>query len=257
MSRRVIYDCTPDFAAREKFLGELLGYKKIQLRKSTFVESKTQLDALAILVDPMESLGLLPQFTSRSQDVEKMQFFDTVVYSGGRLWPNCFYRHAFKDLVFSKCPSLNTRLRCYLAGEHPLLLPAIDAFSKLGISQYCWITKNTAAVEALIRLAKSIFIGLNIEVMKTMELTLQANNGCVVINGVVDPSESDILDDLAYLNFLDHPGLIVDLESSVPVEWGTTEDATQGYPKASRSDLLKMYDTILMKEISLLVANKT
>lgn len=257
MKRRVIYDCTPDFAAREKFLGDLLGYKNIQLQQSTFAESKDQADALAILVDPKESLGLLSLFPNRSQDVEKIQLFDTVIFSGGRMWPNCFYRHAFKDLVFAKCPSLNTRLRCYLAGEHPLLLPAIDAFSKLGISQYYWITKNTAAVEELIRLAKSIFIGLKIEVMKTMELTLQANNGSVVINGVIDPSESDILDDLAYLNFLDHPGLIVDLESSTPVEWGATEDEAQGYPKAGRSDLLKMYDTILMKEISLLITNKT
>jgi hypothetical protein len=247
--RRIVYDCTPFHLERADFLKNLLSYKKLELVQADFESCKEQEDALVILVDPAESSKAFQHYRRFAKDAEQLGVIDTVFFEGNRYWPNVIYKAAFGDLVFSKVPSLNIKLRCYLAGDHALIEPAIFALSKLGYSDIVWITREPESARTRIDRIQRMLLGLNLTTIDTSELTLQSNNGSLILNGVTDLEEIDLLDDLAYLNFLQPPGMIIDLNCSQPVEWGASEDQSTGYPIGTARDLRRCYDSLVMKEI--------
>lgn len=248
--RKIVYDCTPEFSERNEFMSNLLSYKKLELVQSEFEQCKNAEDAIAILVDPADSPTIFRHYTRFAKDAEQLGVVDSIFFEGNRYWPNVLYKKAFGDLVFAKVPSLNIKLRCYLAGDHALMEPAIFALSKLGYTDFVWVTREPEVAQARIDKVKTMLLGLNLKTIDTSELTLQSNNGSLILNGVTDKDEVDLLDDLAYLNFLQPPGMIIDLNCSQPVEWGASEDQATGYPIGTARDLHRCYDSLVMKEIS-------
>lgn len=256
IKRRVVYDCTPEFAERAEQMANLLSYKKVELVQAPFGEAKAAPDALAILLDPKDSAQAIQYYQRYPKDMEKLGVMDTIFFDGQRLWPDLLYIHAFRDLVFSKVPALNIKLRCYLAGDHLLIEPAVFALSKLGYTQFYWVTRHREKCQIRIDRLKQILLGLQFRSLDTSELTLQNNNGSLILNGVTDPEEIDLLDDLAYLNFLQPPGMIIDLEASQPVDWGASEDQSTGYPVGKGFDLRRCYDALVMKTLNQILSNQ-
>lgn len=257
MTRNAIYDCTGSFEDRKGFIGEMLSYKKLGIAQATFEEAVEKPDALVVLLDPSRSEEILAKYSNRSQDLELLRVVDCLVFEGGRLWPHCLYRKAFQEVVYDKSPALDTSLRCYVAGDHPLIPVALESFSRLGYSQFHWIAGDAAAVTPTIERMRRFLIGMKINLLKSSELNLQANNGSLILNGITAEKDQAILDDLAYLNFLQPPGLILDLEASEIVDWGVSEEDGRGFPIVTRKDLLKVYDSVLMKSLTTILANQS
>lgn len=254
MNRNTIYDCTTSFEDRKNFLGEMLSYKKLGIAAmATLEEALEKPDALIVLFDPALSEEVLARFSNRSQDLELLRVVDCLVHENGRFWPRSLYRQAFRDVVYDKSPALDTSLRCYVAGDHPLIPVALESFSRLGYSQFYWIAGDRAAVAPTIERLRRYLIGMKINSLQNSELNLQANNGSLILNGITAEKDQAILDDLAYLNFLRPPGLILDLEASEPVDWGVSEEDGRGFPIVSHKDLLKVYDSVLMKALTTLL----
>lgn len=258
MTRNTIYDCTANFEERKNFLGEMLSYKKLAITPGTFDEAVEKPDALAVLFDPARSEEIFTKFSNRAQDLELLRVVDALIFEGGRLWPHCLFRKSFQDVVYDKAPSLDTSLRCYVAGDHPLIPVALESFSRLGYSKFHWIAGDHEKLVPVLARARRLLLGMSINMLDSSELNIQANNGSLILNGVTGDKDQSILDDLAYLNFLQPPGLILDLQSSAEaVDWGVSEEDGRGFPIVSRKDLLKVYDSTLMKTLTTILTNQS
>lgn len=139
---------------------------------------------------------------------------DSVIYQQGSVWLRCFLRIALRQLIMEASPSLNTHATCYITGTGSLTRMCAVVAIQMGFRHLAFVASEHHEAAAEIRGLQRLFFDLEFKLLRENELTLQPNNGSLLINTLPAETGGVIFEDLTYLNFLKKEGLVVDLPLS-------------------------------------------
>ncbi len=176
-----------------------------------------QKTANCLLVEEDQSVDVLAQFQSLPGDIKLSQACDSVLFTGGKWWVRDFWGLALKESLVKRVARLDTHGVAYLTGDLGRAKSSLAVLSQLGFKKIHWVTEDTENLRTDRERFMKNFFGIELTLLRGDELTLQPNNGTVLINTLSDPeseseSESQLLQNLIYLNFLQRGGAVVDAQ---------------------------------------------
>jgi hypothetical protein len=163
-----------------------------------------------IFVNPDDSEALLPRFHEVPRQVVECQFFDFIEIERGRTFPRSFLRSSGSELFARGTKILDTKLRAYVTGTGPWArLFCLLAVEK-GYSHLCIIVEKVEEAAPMLKRLSQFCFGVHVEVIEHVDLTLQPNNGSLLVNTISPEHSLDLISDLAYLNYLSPTGLVIE-----------------------------------------------
>ncbi len=169
-----------------------------------------QIDTFAF-VDIESSPALMDLFSHHPVLVRESSCFDFIHFQNEKYWPELFLMEALSQKIVLKAPRLNTHSIAYVTGSTAMVRLVIAVLFKLGFKQFNIVSDDLDQSALLMEELKRKFFSINVNLIKNTELTLQPNNGSVLMNTLSFDSKSIILEDLYYLNFISKDGLVVDM----------------------------------------------
>ncbi|GIL17738.1 MAG: hypothetical protein BroJett040_14890 [Oligoflexia bacterium] len=158
-------------------------------------------------------------------DVSEVHGYDTILKEPGGLWPHPFIRQAIHELIPVRAPDLDTRLMAYVTGVGPICRMVLSVLVQIGYRKINLVADQIEMGEAIIRDARRQYFGVEFYLMKSEELTLQPNNGTILVNTIPLDSQREIIEDLSYLNFIFRNGLIMET-NLLPLTHQLLDEAT-------------------------------
>lgn len=174
----------------------------------TDLESWDQFDFF--FVPATESESFLKKFTSVSSKVDALGVCDVIFKKNGRYWPDNFLSEAFKRKLVEKAPGLDTRAYAYVAGHGAWAETALKVLIQTGFSKIKWVCENRIDIEESARLLQTKYFGIDLTLLESADLTLEPANGSILVSSLPVDASPQFRQDIAYLNFIQKPGLIVD-----------------------------------------------
>lgn len=147
-------------------------------------------------------------------EVIEVGLADSLIVQQKTGWLRCFLRIALRQLIMEKAPSLNTHASCYITGSGSITRLCSVVAIQMGFRHLVFVSADHHEAAAEIRALSRLFFDLDLKLLKESELTLQPNNGSLLMNTVNAENGGMIYEDLTYLNFLEKEGLVVDLSMS-------------------------------------------
>lgn len=126
-----------------------------------------------------------------------------------KIWPELFLSEAMRILILDKAKNLDTHAYAYLTGDSGLFKICWVTLIQMGFSKFAIVSKKAEEVIEEVNKIQSRFFNLQVKVLRDSELTLQPNNGSILVNTIFE--DENLIQDLSYLNFLRSEGLVVDL----------------------------------------------
>jgi hypothetical protein len=144
-------------------------------------------------------------------EVRGLGWADTLVKEGKHLWPQLFALEALRLSIIQAVPELDTHSVGYVTGRGPLARMAIVSLIQLGFERLALVSENPTASEEEMQAIQKKYFDIHIHFINDSEMTMQPNNGSIIVNTISHEKESEILEDLPYLNYIKKSGLVVDL----------------------------------------------
>lgn len=167
-----------------------------------------------LLVDPEQSAELIAASSRVPAEIVESGTVDSLIFDGRNLWIRCFLREALRRLILLQAPRLDTHSLCYLTGSDAMARLGASVAIQMGFRKLAVISEDSDQLDFFVDNLKRIFFGVDLRLLRETELTLQPNNGSLLINTIPSDSGSLVFEDLTYLNYLDKQGLVVDLPFS-------------------------------------------
>lgn len=167
-----------------------------------------------IFVNPDDSDEFYRRSRQIVRQVEESRFIDFIELNAKGLRPLSQARQFGAELLVRGSRSLDTGLRAYVTGNGPWArLFALIAIEK-GFSDVRLVVKELEEAQILIDDFKKFCFGVNFEAIRHADLTLQANNGALLVNTIDPHSDPELAADLAYLNYLSPSALVIETHES-------------------------------------------
>jgi hypothetical protein len=147
-----------------------------------------------------------PQISRRLLEVGRIDMIEKTQITS----PLCLAREALHELIVEKAPNLDTHAKAYVTGADASMRVALSVLVQLGYRHINIVHDEVEMIEGIISELKRFYFGVQLYSLKNMDLTLQPNNGSILINTVQLDNQPDLLQDLSYLNFIYGSGLIVE-----------------------------------------------
>jgi len=152
--------------------------------------------------------GILSSLPRRILEVHKV---DTIMTDHrGNWWPFCLQRDALHELVTHRVPNLDTHARAYVTGSGPEMRVALALVVQLGFRTVYIVMEDPVHQEALAEELQRLYFDIQIRLTRNSDLTLQKNNGSILINTFRLDEKPEYIYDLSYLNFILVGGVVVD-----------------------------------------------
>lgn len=154
---------------------------------------------------------VLSNFQNISSEINLSQNCDALLRQNKVWWVKDFWSLALVESIVRRAPRLDTHGTAYVTGGGRLARAAVVNLIKMGFSRIVWVTDHVNEAQEDIISIKRKFFAVAIEPMAGSDLTLQPNNGTILVNTIGLNSEEPLLQDLFYLNFLRKNGVAVDI----------------------------------------------
>lgn len=164
-----------------------------------------------LIVEPSQSDEWLKKIKSASTDVIRVGFLDSLLQDHGRLWPRNLYFSVFREAIVRAVGQLDITSWAYVAAEGPWARFGVAVAFDLGYRRVRVICNQEGAVDDLRERMSHFCFGLEVEGLRTSDVTLQPNNGSMLLNAYDLSKDPDMSQTLLYLNFVRLPGVIVDV----------------------------------------------
>lgn len=165
-----------------------------------------------ILTDPNSSSEYLKSSGRMSRENLLVRFIDHLVLEKGKYWPGSTGLTTYRKLLVEKAGALDISAWAYVTGHSPWARLAVYSAFDIGYRQIRIITENKEEADKFVQDFSHFCFGLQLQVENRSHLTLQANNGSLLINTEKLSEDQELLETLMYLNFIRRGGLISDFE---------------------------------------------
>jgi len=208
--------------------------------------------ANVLLVDPIETEKWLHRLNKSSQDLRRVGFLDSIWLDKGVYWPQTIYPEALRDLMVKVGKSLDFSGCAYIAPSSAAWgrLCALAAFD-LGYRKIRFICNDLALTEAIKAQIEKFCFGIEIEGLETAGVTLQPNNGSLLMNACDLKNDPDMKQTLLYLNFVRPGSLIVDIPFSSQASALEQEALSANYEVISNSQVRGVFDFLILRRLGL------
>ncbi len=208
---------------------------------------RTDFDAL--LFDQELSDQILPLATRAPAEIVETGMADSLIREREKVWLRCFVRESLRLLIMQKAASLDTHAVCYITGTGGLARMAAVVASQLGYQKMILVAMDREKADLFCQNLQKLFFGLSFEILQESELTLQPNNGSLLLNTAVPDKDPEIMEDLTYLNYLKKDGLVVDLPNSFLINSLMEEAIHVGIRTLPGSELWAARDFLFLKSL--------
>ena len=179
-----------------------------------------------LIVGDSSASEVLAAFSSVPREIELLQSCDSVLRVQNRWWPRNFWSMALRESLVARAQQLDTHRVAYLTGTGGHAFASLVVLAQLGFKRIMWVVTKFGDNELQKQFFLKHFFGVSVEFIVGQGLTLQANNGSILINTLTYSSGVDFLQDLIYLNFLQKGGVVVEtqlesLDSQLLIEAGS------------------------------------
>lgn len=172
---------------------------------------KSRLDFDVALMAPDVGESLVHQSAELISEVKDLGWADVLIREQTHFWPRLIQREALRLSIVRAAPHLDSHSVGYVTGKGPEARMAAAVLIQLGFEKLAILSDDPALVEDELQFLLKKYFGIQIRFLSEPEMTAQPNNGSIIVNTISHENESDILDDLPYLNYIKKEGLVVDL----------------------------------------------
>jgi len=166
-----------------------------------------------IVIDRSTSAEVLPLVKGVPRRIGEVQCMDVLHKDAqGNWWPECYYREALHEGITQAAEDLDTSAVAYITGEGSLMRVAMSVLVQLGYRTINLVLENPDELTALSDTFKRLFFDTEINFLRNTDLTLQKNDGTILVNTMDLAQHKELSDDLTYLNFIYGVGLVVDTQ---------------------------------------------
>jgi shikimate 5-dehydrogenase len=207
-----------------------------------------------VIVPTQISEQLIAASTKIPTEVREAGLVDAVVRLQSILWIRSYLRSALHQLIISHAPKLDTHSIVYVTGSDAQARMAAVVAIRMGFQKIVLISENFEEAQKIVgELAKNFF-SLDLRVLRETELTLQPNNGSLLLNTLGSDTGGIVFEDLTYLNFLRKDGLVVDLPlgptPQAAAQNPLLEEATHvGIRRLSGAEIWGLRDFLFLQEL--------
>ncbi len=189
---------------------------------------------------------IYPQVSRRILEVKKI---DCLIRDSGGIWPHCLMRESLHELIIQKANKLDTQMRAYVTGSESSMRVAISAAIQLGFAEICIVVDEVEVAQSILVDLQKTFFSVQFYILKNTDLTLQQNNGTLLVNTVRLEGKAEFIEDLTYLNFISLEGLVVDINLFPLVNPLIEESKHVGLRTLSGAELRGHMDWLFLKKI--------
>jgi len=169
-----------------------------------------------IFVNPETAMGIESKFKEVPRAVFECRFVDFIKTQKSHISPSSSMRLHGEEFFSLGTRILDSGKWAYITGYGPWSqLFAVLAVSK-GFSQLRIVVESPDEAIPMIAHLKKFCFNVEIEALRFTDLTLQPNNGSLLVNSVDPGANLEFLEDLAYLNFLSPGALLIETHVSPP-----------------------------------------
>lgn len=208
---------------------------------------ETQVEAF--FIDPHFSDLLLKEYPRISTDALKIGRMDSLFKDKGKWWPFLILRQSLQSMMAERDPQMDTHSIGYIIGTNSLAHVAFDALSQFGFGRIKIVEIEEGDAQSLLSFINSKFFGVDIQVLKSSDLTHEPNNGSVMINCVSIETARQILEELSFLNFMKKPALVIDTNVTPPTHLLMDEARHVGMKTIAGYELQGMTDWLWLKKL--------
>jgi shikimate 5-dehydrogenase len=165
------------------------------------------------LFRPDATEALISQFERLPDETRAAQGFDCLVRLQNQWWPRLYTKSALKFMIVKSTPLLNTQGVAYVTGIGAQARAAMAVLLEMGFGRLRVVWPEKADTEKVLQQVRSRYFSIDVQWLADEELTLQPNNGSLLINTRDHSDSQTLVDDLSYLNFLQKDGLVVEFWS--------------------------------------------
>lgn len=188
------------------------------------------------------------------REVVLTRHLDVIERTAGKIWPRSLLPTALKQIVLRSSKGLDLRDWALVTGTSSVSRAALISVFELGYRMVRLVHADGEEdkAERIRRDYEKFCFGLKILPQKRAELTLQPNNGSLVVNVEDLTQDEDLLQTLLYLNFLHRPGLVIDLTGDQGVESALLKEARlSGFETVSEFRVRTEWDFLLLQSLKL------
>ena len=244
LQRRIFWENNLVEFSKVKFVDVMIAKEELQKSwKSLF----KRMDA-AIVAESYSQIffDILPQINREVREVKKIDSLFKVSAGWSEL---CLMREVLHEEIISRVPRLDNRAIAYLVGSGTTMRVGMSVLNQLGYQVVCLVVDDESQVESSLIEMKRYFFNLDIRVMINSDLTLQPNNGSILLNTVRLEGREELITDLSYLNFIREGGLVVDT-SLLPIEHQLLEESRNvGLSCISGVEIRAYCDWLFLKKV--------
>jgi hypothetical protein len=192
-------------------------------------------------------LKVLPSVPKKIVDIQKV---DVLARDERRKWwPECRLRDSLHELVIGRTPHLDCSQMAYVTGLGLEMRVAMAVVAQLGFPTINLVVMDLVEGEKALAELQRKYFSVKINLLENADLTMQKNNGSLLINTARDEQTSDLIRDLSYLNFVLADGLVVDM-NVLPLKNQMIEEARNvGLPVLLGWEILGYRDYLLLKQM--------
>jgi shikimate 5-dehydrogenase len=242
--------------------------EKLQLKLQWVDFSKEQLaDPVAllktslvegVLVPTVFSEPLLGASTKIPTEVRECGLVDAVVRLQSILWIRSYLRSALHQLILSHAPKLDTHSIVYVTGSDAQARLCAVVAIRMGFQKIVLISENYEEAQKIVLELTKNFFSLDFRVLRETQLTLQPNNGSLLLNTLPADTGGIVFEDLTYLNFLRKDGLVVDLPFAPAIQNPLLEEATHvGVRRLAGTEIWGLRDFLFLQELGAIQISAT
>lgn len=186
-----------------------------QIQMNDWIQNANPFGSLQLIfLSPQVSDWILEKYPQLPEGLREAGFADCLLLQERKIWPRPIFAEEMKKLAISRAPQLNTHQKAYIAAHGAFLKLAISLAVGLGFKKIVILCADVEVASRELGDMQRILLGAEIVLMPEGDLTLQANDGSLLISDVNESTQKGLLNDLCYFNFLSRQGLVIDLNYS-------------------------------------------
>ncbi len=198
---------------------EWMSFSVFQDFKSTMKQDLYFPDTKGVMVerDLSEEIFDLPLSPLKGvpQRILHLHCFDSLLLDqGGKWWPECFFRDVLLDEIVRKAPDLDISAEAYItvdkADKSGLARLAVSVAVQMGFQKIS-LASEKSDIESLLGSLQRLYLSTEFFSSYDRQITKQKNSASLLINSINLSQSQELMEDLAYLNFMYNHGLVVDL----------------------------------------------
>lgn len=171
-------------------------------------------DIFGIVVFPEAILNLSTEIKIIGRETLFLHYFDYLKKTKSGFLPISHLRDHAIELIRMSIKSLDTRKKAYISGNGTWAREFCFVAAQIGYKEISLIQSKEEddlnSMKIISELQKLLF-GIRFTTVPESELTLQSNDGSLLVNALDSEKQQELTQDMSYLNFLSLQGLVIDI----------------------------------------------